>query len=160
MLLSVAPRIISLVGCTVNVRICSDACATGRGLAAVAFFEDGSEYFLYSHTAKAGAAFSTWLESANEICGLEMFAMGTAVVSPGALLRGERMILFVYDNAAAAASIKALSRAPVALETARSFWMTVAQLSASRWIGRVLSTANRADALRVTGPRNRTFRSE
>ena len=47
---------------------------------------------------------------ANEVSGLEMFAMASAVVARGEQLRGKGVILFLGNNAAAGALISASSK--------------------------------------------------
>ena len=86
------------------------------------------------------------LKETNEIFGLELFAMVSAVMALGEQLKGKRMILFLDNNAASGAMIKASSRVKIILAITECFWQHVAQLGASCWIERVTSEANPADA--------------
>ena len=56
------------------------------------------------------------------------------------------MLLFLGDDAAAGVPIKATSRIRAILARIESFWERVKQLSGSRWVERVSSGANPADA--------------
>ena len=140
-----APRLIRPIGHLVDVRIYSDACTTGGGLAAVALFS-GDRQVTVLLTGAADKKLLRSLEATNEIYGLEMFAMVSAIVTLGDQLRGKRILLFLDNNAAAGALIKGSSRILVVLAMIESFWGCLAQLAATCWVERVASEANPADA--------------
>ena len=140
-----APRMIRPIGHLVDVRIYSDACTTGGGLAAVALFS-GNEEVTVLLTGTADKKLLKSLETTNEIYGLEMFAMVSAVITLGEQLRGKRIMLFLDNNAASGALIKGSSRVLIVLAMIESFWGCLARLSASCWVERVASEANPADA--------------
>ena len=77
------------------------------------------------------------LKETNEIFGLELFAMVSAVMALGGQLKGKRMILFLDNNAASGAMIKASSRVKIILAITECFWQHVAELGASCWVERV-----------------------
>ena len=112
-------------------------------MAAFALFEND---FAVELKGTASEVLLRSLESTNEIYGLELFAMVSAVRALGEQLRGKRTILFLDNNAAAGASVKASARAPVILAIIECFWSLMAQLSASCWIERAPSKASPADA--------------
>ena len=90
MLPSVAPIITKSVGRSADMRIDSDACATGGGPAASIFVRRNFKVFVY------GIASATSLirpMQQNGIFVLEVCAMGAAVVSLGEQLRGKGVIL-------------------------------------------------------------------
>ena len=92
----------------------------------------------------------------NEIFGLELFAMASAVIAFGAQMGRKRMILFLDNDAAPGAMNRASCRARVILALTESFWRRVAQLAASRWVEWVASGANPADAQSRDRPPFRT----
>ena len=114
-------------------------------MAAVAFFSGAKEVAVLL-TGAADAKLLRSLETTNEIYGLEMFAMVSAVITLGDQLRGKRIMLFLGNNAASGALIKGSSRVLVVLAMIESFWGFMARLSASCWVERVASGANPADA--------------
>ena len=140
-----APRLIKPIGSLVDVRIYSDACTTGGGMAAVALFS-GTKEVTVLMTGVADKKLLRSLETTNEIFGLEMFAMVSAVITLGDQLRGKRIMLFMDNNAASGALIKGSSRVLIVLAMIESFWGCMARLSASCWVERVASGANPADA--------------
>ena len=148
---SMAPRVISLAGSTADAPIFSDACATGKGPAAVVLFRNGSGSCSVVLTVFADATLAKCCRGAEEIKGLEMRTMAAPVVSLGERPRGERVVSFL-NYAAVGASIKASSRVAVVLPTAGSSRRSVARLSASRWVERAPSVANTADAPCALGP--------
>ena len=72
--------------------------------------------------------------------------MVAAVVVSWVQLRHERMILFLDDNAAASAPIKALSRSPQSPAQIERFWGAMEQLQAFCWMERLESGPHPADA--------------
>ena len=78
--------------------------------------------------------------------------MVAGVVALGEQLRGKRVILFLGDNAAAGALIKASSKIQMILALEESFWECLAQLSAACWVERVAPDANSADSPRRDKP--------
>ena len=143
---AMSPRIVKPVGSEADVRIYSDACTTGGGMAAIALFSRPAGEFMVQLKGKAEDLLISSLAETNEIFGLELFAMVSAVMALGEQLRGKRMILFLDNNAAAGAMIKASSRVKIILAITECFWQQVAQLGASCWVERVASEANPADA--------------
>ena len=75
-----------------------------------------------------------------------MFAMVAAIATLGGQLRGKRAVLFLDNNAAAGALIRATSRIQIILATTGSFWGCTAQMSAACWVESVASETNPADA--------------
>ena len=114
-------------------------------MAAVALFSGAKEVTVLL-TGAADKKLSRSLETTNEIYGLEMFAMVSAVITLGDQLRGKRIMLFLDNNAASGALIKGSSRVLVVLATIESFWGCMARLSASCWVERVAPGANPAGA--------------
>ena len=86
------------------------------------------------------------LKETNQIFGLELFAMVSAVITLGDQLKEKKIILFLDNNAASGAMIKASSRVQIILALTECFWQHIAQMGASCWIERVASEANPADA--------------
>ena len=72
--------------------------------------------------------------------------MVSSVIALGEQLRGKRIILFLDNNAASGAMMKASSRVKIILAITECFWQHVAQLGASCWVERVASEANPAYA--------------
>ena len=114
-------------------------------MAAVAL-SSGSEEVIVLLKGTAEKQLLKSLETTNEIYGLEMFAMVSAVATLGEQPRGKRILLFLDNNAASGALIKGSSRVLVVLAMIESFWGRMAQLAASCWVERVASDANPADA--------------
>ena len=110
-----APRIISPVVGTVDVRIYSDECAAAGG-------KPGD--FPVTITGQADAALAKWLKNANEIDGFEMLEMVAAVVPPGGQFRGTRLIWFLGNLAAGGALIIVSLIVPVVPSMVGSFWGT------------------------------------
>ena len=126
-------------------RIYSDARTTGGGMAAVALLPKQGTEFTAPLTGAAEKVLTDSAVETNEIFGLEMLAMVAAAVALGDRLRGERMILFVDNNAAAGAPTKESTRIQVIVASIESLWGCVKQLSASCPKERVSPKANPAD---------------
>ena len=114
-------------------------------MAAVALFSGAKEVTVLL-TGAADKKLLRSLETTNEIFGLEMFAMVSAVITLGDQLRGKRIMLFLDNNAASGALIKGSSRVLIVLAMIESFWGCMARLSGLRRVERVASGANPADA--------------
>ena len=82
-----SPRIVKPVGCTADVRIYSDACTTGGGMAAIALFSRPTGEFMVQLKGKAEDLLLKSLKETNEIFGLELFAMVSAVMALGGQLK-------------------------------------------------------------------------
>ena len=141
-----APRIAKPINWTVGVGIYSDACTTEGGMAAIALFPRPPGEFMAQLKGKDENLLIESLAETNEILGLELFAMVSAVIALGELLRGKRMILSAGEDAASGAMIKASSRARIILAITECYWQHLAQPAASSWVERVASEANPADA--------------
>ena len=115
-------------------------------MAAVASFSGEEEDLTVLLKGSADKDLLRALRATNEIYGLEMFAMVSAIITLGEQLRGKRILLFLDNNAAAGALIKGSSRILVALAMIESFWGYLAQVAATCWVERVASQANPADA--------------
>ena len=94
-------------GRAVDVRIYSDARTTGGGVAAVALLPGQGAEFRAPPKSAARKASTDSLVETNETFGFETFAMVAAVAAWGEQSRGEEMIRFVDNDAAAGAHIKA-----------------------------------------------------
>ena len=83
---------------------------------------------------------------ANEIYVFELSAMVAAIRAIGDQLRVQELILFSDNAAAAGALVKASDKVPIILATVECFRTQTARMSIPRWIERVPSMANPADA--------------
>ena len=93
-----APRIIKLMGRAVVVRICSDACTMGRGMAAVASFSGQVAEFTVLLKGAAGEVLADTVVETNEIIGSETFAVAAAVLALGGenyFLRGQQRCTWI-----------------------------------------------------------------
>ena len=115
-------------------------------MTAVALFSRQLREFTVSLKGAAEQVLLESIKDTNEISGLGTFAMVAGVVALGEQLRGKRVILFLRDNAAAGAQVKASSKTQMILALVESFWECVAQLSAACLVERVAPDANAADS--------------
>ena len=99
-------------------------------MSAVALFpRQVSEFPVFLKGAAAQLSLGS-IRGTNGIFGFVMFVVVAAVAAPGEQLRERRMILFLGNNAAAGALIRASS------ERLSSFWRCIAHLSAAFWTER------------------------
>ena len=113
------------------------------GIATVALFKND---FVVELKETASEVVLKALRATNEIYGLEPFATVAAIRALGDQLGGKKMVGFSDNDAAAGVLAKASARVPLIMAMIECLWARMAWPSSPRWIERVPSKADAADA--------------